>query len=350
MPETAPPAPLTFGVRIPPCVRIDQVAETVALAERNGFDAAWIPDSQMLWRDTYTALALSAVRTSSINLSTGVTNFRTRDVTVIASAINTIHELAPGRVSLGVAIGDSSVKLISAAPGTRRELRESIATVRSLLEGERLDFGGRTTGLYGALGPVPIHLAANGPRTLELAGEIADGVLTLGGIAPAPLTAARQAIERGLATAGREWGDVAFTAGSIFRVTDDIERDAAILKPVCLHIASIGGQASLAQAGIELAAPDSIPEVYPDFVHAEDWDLAVEIASKYVTDDMAVRFAQTFCLFGTVDEIFERMQRAVDIGVSAFCLRDVGTYTMPNELIEAFGSDILPRLRATPAG
>lgn len=340
---------ITFGIRIPPCTRIDEIASTVVRAEKQGFDSAWVPDSHMLWRDTFATLALAAVRTDSITLATGITNFRTRDVSVVASAVNTIHELAPGRVTLGVGAGDSSVKLIGVNSSTRAQLREAITTVRSLVNGEMVDFGARSARLYNAVGPVPIHLAANGPRMLELGGEIADGIISLGGIAPAPLLAARKAVESGLAIAGRSWSDLDFTVGSICRITDDIERDAAVLKPVCLHIAGIGGQASLEQAGIELEAPAHIPEVYPDMVHAEDWDLAVREASKYVTDEMAVKFAQTFCLFGSVDDILARLTRAIDIGATSFCLRDVGTYTLPNELIEAFGSEILPRLQGTAA-
>jgi len=335
---------IKFGIRIPPCTRIDEVAATVRRAEEHGFDYAWIPDSQMLWRDTYAAMALAAAQTESITLATGVTNVRTRNPAVVASAINTIAEIAPGRVALGMGAGDSSVKLISVAPSTRAHLRESVSTIRRLLDGEMVTFGERAARLYRAQGRVPIYLAANGPRTLELAGEIADGIITLGGIAPAPLIAARNAVERGLARAGRKLDDLEFTVGSICRVTDDIERDARILKPVCLHIAGIGGQASLAQAGIELDPPRRLPKVYPDLVHAEDWDLAIQEASEYVTDDMAVKFAQTFCLFGTVDEILARMKRAIEIGATAFCLRNVGTYTLPHELIEAFGSEILPRL------
>jgi len=213
---------------------------------------------------------------------------------------------------------------------------------RTLLSGEQFAFGARISRMRDATGSVPIHLAASGPRTFELAGEVADGIVTLAGISAEPLIEIREAVKRGCVAGEPELADLEFTVGAFCRITDNIERDAAILKPICFHIASIGGQSSLSLAGIELDAPPYVPDVYPDMVHAEDWDLAVERSAKYVTDEMAVKFAQAFCLFGSVEEIISRIDKAVGIGATAFYLRHVGNYTLPTELIETFGNEILP--------
>src|SRR4051794_37468283 len=94
------PRPIRYGIRFPPAVSVREVAESVALCERKGFDVAWIADSQLLWRDVFAAMALAADRTEKITLGTAVTNFVSRHPSVVASAINTVHELAPGRVAL----------------------------------------------------------------------------------------------------------------------------------------------------------------------------------------------------------------------------------------------------------
>ncbi|MCG5214335.1 LLM class flavin-dependent oxidoreductase [Streptosporangium soli] len=337
---------LKIGVRFPPATRADQVAAEVRRAEEHGFDVAWIADSQLLWRDVYAVMALAATRTDTIELATAVTNVVTRHPTVVASGINTVAELAPGRVVLGLGTGDSSVKPLGIRPTKRAELRAAIEEIRGLLSGGERDYGERRLRLRDARGTVPVHIAASGPRTLELAGEIADGVVTLAGISPETLDQTRKSVATGMAGAER---DFEFTVGAFCKVTDDLERDAAVLKPICLHMATIGGQEFLRLAGIELAPPPKVPEVYPDMVHAEDWELAIKHASKWVTDEMAVRFAQTFCLFGTVDDILVRARRAVELGATGFYLRHVGNYTLPSELIESFGGDVLPRLRADTA-
>jgi len=241
------------------------------------------------------------------------------------------------------------VKPIGMAPSTRSQLRAAIGQIRTLLSGNDFGYGERRARLRDAHGEVPVHIAASGPRTLELAGEIADGVVTLAGISPETLDQTRSAVAAGCAKAGRQFS-LDFTVGAFCKVTDDMERDAAELKPICLHMATIGGQDFLRIAGIELDAPAHIPDVYPDMVHAEDWDLAVRHASKWVTDEMAVRFAQTFCLFGSTDEILARARRAVELGATGFYLRHVGSYTLPGELIESFGGEVLPRLRAETTG
>lgn len=98
---------IRFGLRIPPCADVRQVAATARAAEEAGFDVARLPDSQFLWRDVWAAMALAAISTERIALGTCVTQFETRHATVTAAAAVTIDELAPGRTILGVGTGDS---------------------------------------------------------------------------------------------------------------------------------------------------------------------------------------------------------------------------------------------------
>jgi 5,10-methylenetetrahydromethanopterin reductase len=320
------------------------VADEVVRAERLGFDTAWIADSQLLWRDVWVAMGLAATRTERITLASAVTNVATRFPSVVASAVNTVAELAPGRVWLGLGTGDSSVKPIGLPPSTRAQMRAGIAEVRGLLGGGTVDINGRRVHLQGTTGTVPVHLAASGPKTLRLAGEVADGVLTLAGVSPETLAGTVGAVAEGARAAGRAMPDV--TVGAFCALTDDIERDARVLKPICLHMATIGAQDFLRLAGIELPPPPPVPGVYPDMVHAEDWEEAIAHSSQYVTDEMAVRFARTFCLFGTAEEILDRAQRAVDAGATGFYLRHVGNYTLPADLITGFGEQVLAGLQA----
>jgi 5,10-methylenetetrahydromethanopterin reductase len=320
------------------------VADEVVRAERLGFDTAWIADSQLLWRDVWVAMGLAATRTERITLASAVTNVATRFPSVVASAVNTVAELAPGRVWLGLGTGDSSVKPIGLSPSTRAQMRAGIAEVRGLLGGGTVDVNGRRVHLQGTTGTVPVHLAASGPKTLRLAGEVADGVLTLAGVSPETLAGTVGAVAEGARGAGRAMPDV--TVGAFCALTDDIERDARVLKPICLHMATIGAQDFLRLAGIELPPPPPVPDVYPDMVHAEDWEEAIAHSSQYVTDEMAVRFARTFCLFGTAEEILDRAQRAVDAGATGFYLRHVGNYTLPADLITGFGEQVLAGLQA----
>ena len=127
---------MEFGLRIPPCEDPRQVADLVLRAEQAGFGYAWIPDSQLLWRDLWVTLGVIAARTSRIILGTNVTNPLTRDVTVTASAAAAMDEVSDGRFILGYGSGDSSVRVMGWKTSRIEVMRTSIATMRSLWRGE----------------------------------------------------------------------------------------------------------------------------------------------------------------------------------------------------------------------
>lgn len=327
---------------MPLCAPAKEIAEFVRRAEALRFDVAWLPDSQLLWRDVFATLALAADRTDRIGLGIAVTNIQTRHPTVLASAANTIAEMAPSRLVVGLGTGDSSTGTIGLRPSRRDEMREAFDMMRALLAGNEWDFGPRRSRLRDAKGRIPLYMAASGPRNLALAGEIADGVILLAGIAPVALGhslgGVRQGVSRRADGAGPE-----IAVGAFCRVTDNVRRDSRVLKPICLSIAQLGGQDFLQIAGIDLPNPGYVEGVYPDMVHAEDWDLATDRASEFVTDDMAIRFAETFCLFGTPEDIGRRIDAAAALGATSFYLRHVGNYTLPTELMEDFARGVLPR-------
>ncbi|MFI7128064.1 LLM class flavin-dependent oxidoreductase [Nonomuraea sp. NPDC050153] len=329
-----------IGIRLPPCAPAHHLARTVRRAEELGFDQAWFPDSQLLWRDVFTTLTAAALGTERIGLGTAVTNLATRHPAVLASAARSVAELAPGRFTLGLGVGNSSVGPIGMRPSTGAEIRSGFALLRALLGGEDWDFGTATSRLRDPR-PVPLFLAASGPRNLRLAGEIADGVILLSGVSPETLADASARVREGAS----ERGPVPLVASAFCAVTDDVERAARRLKPICAAMAQTGGAKALALSGISLDLPDRIDGVYPDLVHAEDWDRAVEICSRWVSDEAAAAFARAFCLFGTPQEIHTRLRELGDAGVDGVYLQHVGSYDLPEELIETVGRVVLPILR-----
>ena len=326
---------------------MDRLVRAVQTAEGHGLDAVWMPDSPLLWRDVFGALTAAALGTERIGLGTAVSNVATRHPAVLASAARTVAELAPGRFTLGLGVGDSSVVPLGLRASTRAELTAGIAQVRALLAGDEWPYGdGIGSRLREPAPGVPIHLAASGPRNLRLAGRIADGVILLSGVSTRTLAAAMEQVRAGLQAAGRTDPDFSVTVSAYCQVTDDVSTAARQLKPICARIAQNGGAPFLALAGIELEVPPVIDGVYPDLVHAEDWARAVELCSPYVSDEAALRFAREFCLFGTPAEIVDQLGTARAAGATGVFLQHVGSYTVPHELIEVAGTELLPALRA----
>src|SRR5207302_11464361 len=93
-----------FGIGFAPNVPARQVIEAAQLAERLGFDVFWITDSHLAAREAMAMLGALAVSTERIHLGPGVSHLAGRHPSVIASAMATLNELAPGptrRLSLG---------------------------------------------------------------------------------------------------------------------------------------------------------------------------------------------------------------------------------------------------------
>ena len=160
--------------------------DLIRYAEELGYDRAYVADEQMGCSDCYTVLALAAVNTKRIRLGTGVAVPGTRLAPVTAHSIATINRLAPGRVFLGLGACHSSVKLIGRKPMPLGQLRDYIRVVRKLLAGEEVDYpnNGESTLIkflrcdrqYINLDdPIPIYIAANKPKAIQLTGECADG-------------------------------------------------------------------------------------------------------------------------------------------------------------------------------
>jgi 5,10-methylenetetrahydromethanopterin reductase len=113
-----------------------ELIKLVQQVEAAGFDGAGILDSQLLCRDTFVTMALAATHTSSLTLFPAVTNPLTRHASVLAGAIQTVEELAPGRVKVVIGTGYTSAHTIGRKPATLAEMRACIATLRALLAGE----------------------------------------------------------------------------------------------------------------------------------------------------------------------------------------------------------------------
>ncbi|HEY6419912.1 MAG TPA: LLM class flavin-dependent oxidoreductase [Candidatus Binataceae bacterium] len=184
------------------------------LAEERGFSHAWIPDSHMIWGDTYACMALAAVNTKRIKLGTGVAIASNRIPPVTVHSIATINQLAPGRAILGFGTGHTGRRVMGLPPVKQAEFREQVRVIHDLLKHGEATY--QTEGLSRKIrylhrelrfidldDPIPLYVAANGPKTLALAGEFGDGIITTGIRDAERVASVRKHAEAGAAKAGR---------------------------------------------------------------------------------------------------------------------------------------------------
>ena len=238
------------------------IEQSIALAEELGFDSMWAAEAY--GSDCLTPLAWWGARTSKIKLGTSIAQISARTPAALAMAAMTLDHLSEGRVILG--IGASGPQVVEGwygqpYPRPLERTQEYITVLRKIMaREERVTFegnhyqlpyqGGTGLGkpLRSTLHPfrqhIPIFLAAEGPKNVALAGEIADGWLPLF-FSPKMDRFYRDALNDGFSRDGAHRGADDFEVASMVPViiTEDLEAGANFIRPMLsLYMGGMGAK------------------------------------------------------------------------------------------------------------
>ena len=336
-------------LRVPGCAAANETAAFLKRVEEAGFDGAGIPDTQLIMRDVYVTLALAAQQTSNLTLFTAVTNPTTRHISVLASLIQTVEELAPGRLKIMVGSGYSAVRTIGEPKATLKQMREGVETVKRILSGEPVSLNGFEARLPYASGRhIPIIIAASGPRTIELAGEVADGVLISVGLHPAAMDAARGKFETGARKVGRDPSTLEVAYAGRVQVEKDMETALAMVRPMCANwVMEPHRRPWLKEAGIdvsEMEIPEELMNLYPDLPHAENWEEAMRLTS-FLSDEMVAQISEFLGIVGTTEHLTRRLRELEESGVGRLHVQTAESYSFPESTLKVFRDEVFPRMR-----
>jgi F420-dependent oxidoreductase-like protein len=171
-------------------------------AERAGLRQVWLSQGGAGGTDTLTIAAVAATHTTQIRLGTAIVPTYPRHPLVMVQQALAIHDLAPGRLRLG--IGPSHRPIIEGSYGLKlssplAHLREYLTVLRGLLGEGHIEHHGpffqvRATSRTAS---IPLLISALGPKAFSLAGEISDGALSW--VCPVPylLQAAQPSLQAG---------------------------------------------------------------------------------------------------------------------------------------------------------
>ena len=230
------PARLGFVVASAAALPPEDFVAVVKETEARGYHTAWT--GEVSGWDAFTVMAMIASHTTRLHVACAVVPVQTRSPVVLGMSAAALAHFAPGRVALG--LGLSSRIIVEqwhglAFSASLAQIREAVQIIRLVAAGERVSFEGKFYRLknFRLTTPPPsppprVVLAALGPEMLELAGEIADGVV-LNWIPPEAVPASLRHLEAGAKRAGRTLDG--FEIASFIRtcVTDDAAAARATL-------------------------------------------------------------------------------------------------------------------------
>ncbi len=182
--------------------------EWLRVAEGCGYELLTTGDSQSLWADPFVSMTVAAVRTTRPRLAITVSNPMTRHPAVVASSATALQQISGGRFVYGISSGDSALRNIGMPPSTVAELEEYVSCVQAMCDGRPATYRGQVQQLRWDHRPTPVWMAAEGPRTLQLAGRIAQGVVLSNSLTAEAMQRNLGHIGIGAAQAGRSVEDL----------------------------------------------------------------------------------------------------------------------------------------------
>lgn len=300
----------------------EEFGRRVREIEELGYHYFWLTDSSLHARYVYSYLTLAAMHSERMLLGTNCTHPHTRHPALNINAMVTINEISGGRGIFGIGAGDSPVTELGAPIAKMAEVEASIDIARKLHTGDRIDYDGPHFALRGAaihhglegVEPPKVYLTASGPKMLELAGEVADGVLVHCGAFREGLEFALEHVRRGAERAGRSMDEIDF-AWHLFGTMDDDRdkaRDAA--RPIAAWF-PMRSPRYCEIAGVPDELVSRIREIYGggEFHEARE-------AHRLTTDEMVDKFT----VAGTADDWRERIEMGRSLGVTHIELFPMG--------------------------
>jgi 5,10-methylenetetrahydromethanopterin reductase len=291
---------MQFGVGLFPTEPLRKMIRLEKLSEDLGFSHVWVGDSHLIWREAFVNLAAAALSTSNIKLGTGVTNPLTRHPSVVASAFATLEELAPGRFIIGIGLGDSSVETMGMKPARLGYFEKTINQMRALLTGEEAELEtGKIHLKHPCKSKVPIYVAASGPKMLELAGRIADGVIILVGVDSDHIRQAKEKIQIGARAAGRDLSNLHLLLWVPCAVSDKFPAKDAVKAHVARVVAH---PLPFTLDREEQKVLEKIRRVYNYYQHMEQKASQAEVIPDWLVDKFAIAGTVSECKAG-VEEL-----------------------------------------------
>ena len=326
-----------------------RVAEEVADPDIIGMG-----DGQDLFIDPYVTATAIAMRTKRVRVGPTVTNPLTRHPVVTAGAIASVQQLSQGRAFLGMATGLTALRNIGLKPATVLELEEYVRSVQGLTAGEAVIWKGQRLKLNWESQRVPVWVLGAGPKVLQMAGRVADGVILGGGVAQPELVQQMLGyIEAGVKQAGRRMRDLEIWWMVRVVVSPTVEEGIDMMRDY------IAGNTLQSYKSPEILAsvPRDVQEKIKILERDYRWDEHVQFNraadgmtnNERLLENLGIKrfLADRFMIAGPPEACVERFKSLMDAGARNFLIPQVVPGRI--ETTRTLGVKVFPALRAAAA-
>jgi alkanesulfonate monooxygenase SsuD/methylene tetrahydromethanopterin reductase-like flavin-dependent oxidoreductase (luciferase family) len=284
-------------------------------AEQAGFRSAWFPE--ITFADSFGPATAAALSTERLGIGTGVVGIWSRSAVTMALQAATLHQLSGGRLLLG--LGVQARGYVRAWHD--REYRRPVEAMRDFVTILRRSFEGGLASHEGEVFSVrnfhldlelpearlPIYIAANGPRMLELAGELADGIVGWFQSVEYVEQVTLPALRRGAERAGRSLDGFEVTIGFPAVVTRDDSGVELAKGQVMMYATALGSTPAYLESA-RAAGFGADAEAIGELVAAGDLRGAVARVPGEMVDALV--------LAGSAERVRSRIERYRAAGVT----------------------------------
>ena len=337
---------MQFAIGIGRNETINEIGDHARVAEECGFKYLTAVDMSYLAREVDAIMTLAAANTKRILIGQGVTDPVTRHPQVTANASATIDELSGGRAFVGIGTGGPWGKP-QAKRCTLKELRDAVEFIKKFTAGEEVVYKGMKMQSEYSRRQLPVYIACGGPKSCQLAGQVADGVIATSN---ADLTIAKWRMEqvaRGAERVGRDPAEIDYWVRGMIYITDSKEQarkevagyavNGAYLTWVLLRQSN--PEIEDLRRLVEKTHPGMSEECKRVYEHYDEmWVEHVDApAAEYITE----RIMESQHLVGTPDEIGEKLQALQEAGAKTF---GTVTYTIADkrDMMREIASQVMP--------
>jgi 5,10-methylenetetrahydromethanopterin reductase len=317
-------------------VSMRDLVDSARLAEQSGWDSIWLGEDYF-YRGGATMAAAVAVATSRIEIGLGIMTPLPRHPALMAMEIGALQELSGGRIVPGVGAGVGSwmrqMGFDYSSPLT--VMREGVELTRRLLAGESVTFEGRLFRLTGVklqfpTAVTPVLLGAVGPKALQLAGEIADGVVLSVLAGPRYVRWACERTDEGRSRSGRSHEKRLVVAYLFLALADTREAARDLVRPIVAEYLSAGGINPLTR---EASIPDAlVTELNAEYLRGR---IPVERISDEIVDQVAAAGPGEHCARWIAD--------LANAGADVVALMPISRGDVP-QAVRRISEEVLPLL------